>query len=105
MSTTWGCLPDGFDQSGAVRMKVCVAGEGAIARKHLDGLARIDGIEVVSLAGGIATDTEELAAERGIAHWTLDLNDAIGQPGVDAVILTTPTQLHAAQAVAVMEAG
>jgi 2-hydroxy-4-carboxymuconate semialdehyde hemiacetal dehydrogenase len=86
-------------------MKVCVAGEGAIARKHLDGLARIDGVEVVSLAGGNPTDTEELATERGIPHWSLDLDDAMGQPGVDAVILTTPTQLHAAQAIAAMEAG
>jgi 2-hydroxy-4-carboxymuconate semialdehyde hemiacetal dehydrogenase len=88
-----------------VSMKVCVAGEGAIARKHLDGIARIDGVEVVSLAGGNPNDTEELATERRIPHWTLDLNDAMGRPGVDAVILTTPTQLHAAQAIAAMDAG
>src|SRR5258706_6569466 len=93
------------DRDGVEPMKVCLAGEGAIARKHLDGIARIEGVEIVSLAGGNPADTEALAAERGIPHWTLDLNDAMGQPGVDAVVLATPTQLHAAQAIAAMEAG
>ena len=86
-------------------MKICVAGEGAIARRHLDGLARIDGVEVVGLAGGNADDTAALATERGIPFWSLDLAEAVARPGVDAVVLTTPTQLHAAQAIAVMEAG
>ena len=86
-------------------MKIVMAGEGAIARKHLAGLARIDGIEVVSLAGGIAADTEALATELDIGHWSLDLAECLAQPGVDAAILATPTQLHAAQAIQVLEAG
>src|SRR5262245_19505635 len=84
-------------------MRICVAGEGAIARKHLDALARIDDVEVVALVGGIAEDTEALATERGVPFWTLDLTE--GTERADAVILTTPTQLHAPQAIAVMEAG
>ncbi len=86
-------------------MKICIAGEGAIAQKHLDGLARIDGVEVVSIAGGNAADTQDVATQRGIPYWSLDLNEAMRQPGVEAVILTTPTQLHAAHAIAAMEAG
>ncbi len=86
-------------------MKICIAGEGAIARKHLDGLARIDGVEVVSLAGGNAGDTAELAEQRSIPFWSLDLGEAMAQPGIDAVVLTTPTQMHAEQAIAAMEAG
>ena len=86
-------------------IRICVAGEGAIARKHLDGLSRIDGVEVVSLAGGIAADTDELARERGIPYWSLDLQDAMERGGADAVVLTTPTQLHASQAITVMESG
>lgn len=86
-------------------MKICVAGEGAIARKHLDALARIDGIEVVSLAGGLAADTQELAAERGIPHWSLDLAECLARPGVEAAVLATPTQIHAAQAEQAMLAG
>jgi 2-hydroxy-4-carboxymuconate semialdehyde hemiacetal dehydrogenase len=86
-------------------VKIVLAGEGAIARKHLAGIGRIDGVDVVSLAGGNAGDTEELAAENGIGHWSLDLDECLAQPGIDAAILTTPTQLHAAQAIQVLEAG
>lgn len=86
-------------------MKIVMAGEGAIARKHLAAIARIDGVDVVSLAGGNPADTEELAAERGIGHWSLDLDECLGRPGVDAAILTTPTQMHATQAIQVLEAG
>ncbi len=85
-------------------MKIVMAGEGAIARKHLAGIDRIDGVTVVSLVGGDAGDTEELATEHGIEHWTLDLAESLARPGVDAVVLATPTQLHAAQAIQVLEA-
>jgi 2-hydroxy-4-carboxymuconate semialdehyde hemiacetal dehydrogenase len=86
-------------------MKIVLAGEGAIARKHMAGLQRIDGVEVVSVAGGNPDDTAEFAAEFDIGHHTLDLAEALARPGVDAAILTTPTQLHASQAIQVMEAG
>jgi 2-hydroxy-4-carboxymuconate semialdehyde hemiacetal dehydrogenase len=86
-------------------MKVVLAGEGAIARKHVAALRRIDGVEIVSLAGGKPDDTAAFADEHGIPHHTLDLQEALDQPGVEAAVLATPTQLHAAQAIQVMEAG
>lgn len=86
-------------------MKIVLAGEGAIARRHAAALARIDGIEIVSIAGGQAGDTEAFAAEVGAGHWSLDLAESLAQPGVGAAILTTPTQLHASQAIQVLEAG
>jgi len=86
-------------------MKVALAGEGAIARRHASAIARIDGVEIVTLAGGKADDTEAFAAEHHIPHWTLNLDEALSQPGVEAAVLTTPTQLHAAQAQLVMNAG
>ena len=86
-------------------MRICVAGEGAIGRRHLDALERIDGVEVVTLAGGVAADTEAVAAERGIPHWSLDLGECLARPGVDAVILATPTPLHAAHALQCLDAG
>ena len=85
-------------------LKIVMAGEGAIGAKHLDGLARIDGVEVVSLVGGNAADTRATAAARRIPHWTTDLAESVALPGVDAVILATPTHLHAAQAIQVLEA-
>jgi len=86
-------------------MKICVAGQGAFGIKHLEALSKIDGIEVVSLAGGNPVATEEVAKQFGIPHWTTDLAQSLAQPGVAAAILTTPTHLHAKQAEQCMRAG
>ena len=86
-------------------MKICMVGQGAFAKKHLDGLARIKGAEVVSIAGGSPESTEAVAKKYGIPHWTTNLAEALAQPGVEAAILTSPTQMHAKQAVQVMRAG
>lgn len=86
-------------------MNICMAGVGAFAVKHLDALARIPGINVVSLVGRQETSTRELAEKRGIPHWTTNYKEALALPQVDAVILTTPTQMHAEQAILAMDAG
>ena len=82
-----------------------MAGEGAFANKHLDALARIDSVQVVSICGGVLEATAKVAAARSIPHFTLDLAEALAQPGVEAVILATPTPVHAAQAKQAMRAG
>ncbi len=89
----------------AQRIGVVMAGEGAIARRHMAALGRMDDVEVVGVAGGDATGTAGFAAEFGIRRHGLDLRDMLGEPGVDAAILASPTPLHAAQAIEVMEAG
>ena len=86
-------------------MKLCMVGSGAFAKKHLDGIARIQGAEVVSIHGRTLETTKAVADKYGIKHYTTDFNAAINQPGVEAVILTSPTQVHAEQAVACMRAG
>jgi 2-hydroxy-4-carboxymuconate semialdehyde hemiacetal dehydrogenase len=89
----------------AQRMGVVVAGEGAIARQHLAALRRMGDIEVGGVAGGDATGTAAFAAEFGIPRHGLDLGEMLDERGVDAAILASPTPLHAAQAIEVMEAG
>jgi 2-hydroxy-4-carboxymuconate semialdehyde hemiacetal dehydrogenase len=86
-------------------MKIVMVGQGAFGRKHLDGLKNIDGVEVASLVGGNPESTEAVAKQYGIPHWTNDLDEALERPGIEAAILTSPTQVHAAQADAVMKAG
>jgi 2-hydroxy-4-carboxymuconate semialdehyde hemiacetal dehydrogenase len=86
-------------------IRVALAGAGAFGIKHLDGLQNIDGVEVVSLVGRELDKTHEVAAKYRIAHVTTDLDESLGLPEVDAVILCTPTQLHAAQAMACLKAG
>jgi 2-hydroxy-4-carboxymuconate semialdehyde hemiacetal dehydrogenase len=86
-------------------LKVALGGQGAFGTKHLDGIKRIPGIEVISLAGGRPESTKAVAEKYGIPHWTTDLAETLAQPGLEAVILATPTQMHAAQAEQVMRAG
>jgi len=86
-------------------MKIALAGAGAFGEKHLDGLKNIDGVEVVSLVGRRLEPTQAIAAKYGIGHATTELAEALEQPGLDAVILCTPTQMHAAQAIQCLDAG
>ena len=87
-------------------MRLCVAGAaGAFGRKHLEALAAIEEAEVVSVVGGGPDDIEGFARERGIPHATKDLAESLAREEVEAVILATPTPLHAAQAIQCLEAG
>ncbi len=86
-------------------IKVALAGAGAFGLKHLDGIKNIEGVEVVSLVSRDLEKTREVAAKYGIAHVSTELGDSLALPEVDAVILCTPTQLHADQAMDCMRAG
>jgi len=86
-------------------IKVALAGAGAFGIKHLDGIKNIDGVEVVSLISRDLEKTKEVADKYGIQHITTDLTDSLALPEVDAVILCTPTQMHAAQSIACLKAG
>ncbi len=86
-------------------MKICMAGVGAFASKHLDALKSIDGVEVSMLVGRREENTAPLAEKYNIPNWTVSYEEALASPEVDAVILTTPTQVHAAQGLQAMDAG
>jgi 2-hydroxy-4-carboxymuconate semialdehyde hemiacetal dehydrogenase len=86
-------------------MKIIVAGAGAFGAKHLDAIKAIGDVEVVSLVGRALEPTRAVAQKYGITHVTTELSEALERPGVEAAILATPTQLHASQAVACLEAG
>ena len=86
-------------------LRIALAGAGAFGQKHLDALRLIDGVEVVSLISRDLDKTLETAAKYGIDHATTELDEALARDDVDAVILCTPTQLHARQALACLDAG
>ena len=86
-------------------IKVALAGAGAFGIKHLDGIKNIDGVEVVSLISRDLGKTQQVADQYGIQHVSTDLADALALPEVDAVILCTPTQMHAEQTLACLRAG
>lgn len=86
-------------------MRIALAGAGAFGEKHLDGLKLIEGVEIVSIISRTSEQASAVAAKYGAKHSSTDLNDALARSDVDAVILCTPTQMHASQAIACMNAG
>lgn len=86
-------------------MNVAIAGPGAFGIKHLDGIAKIDGINVVALIGRTPEKTRAVADKYNVPHAFTELAEALELPDLDAVILCTPTQVHASQAIQCMKAG
>lgn len=86
-------------------IKVALAGPGAFGIKHLDAIKNIPGVEVVSVIGRDPETTRKVAAQYGIPHVATELAESLALPEVDAVILCTPTQVHAEQAIACLKAG
>ena len=86
-------------------MRIALAGAGAFGEKHLDGLKLIDGVEIVSIISRKAEQAAAVAEKYGARHSSTELEDALARDDVDAVILCTPTQMHAEQAIACMKAG
>jgi len=88
-----------------VTIDVALAGAGAFGLKHLDAMQQIDDVRVVSLVGREFEPTRAVAERYGIDHVTTDLAEALALPGLDAVVLATPTQMHAEQSIACLDAG
>jgi len=91
--------------SAARPIRVALAGAGAFGEKHLDGLKLIDGVEITSIISRTGEQAAAVAAKYGAKHSSTELADALARDDVDAVILCTPTQMHAEQAIACMAAG
>jgi 2-hydroxy-4-carboxymuconate semialdehyde hemiacetal dehydrogenase len=86
-------------------MRIALAGAGAFGEKHLDGLKNIDGVEIISIISRTGEHAAAVAKKYGAKHSSTELDDALDRNDVDAVILSTPTQMHAEQAIACMAAG
>ena len=78
-------------------IRTALAGAGAFGVKHLEAMQKIDGVEVVSLIGRELDKTQDVAKKFGVGHVTTNLEESLARKDVDAVILCTPTQMHAAQ--------
>ena len=92
-------------------MEIALVGYGAIAREHALGLGRLaarDPDHAARLRWGVGRlpdQTQAFAHEFGVPHWTLDLDEALSDPAVNAVLVTSPTGLHAGQTDLALRAG
>ncbi|HVB97659.1 MAG TPA: Gfo/Idh/MocA family oxidoreductase [Chloroflexota bacterium] len=85
-------------------MNLALLGYGSIARSHMKALADED-VRLRTVMGRLAEPTAAFAAEYGFERHTIDLDEVIDDPAVDAVLITSPTDLHASQAEQVLRAG
>ena len=86
-------------------MRIALAGTGAFGEKHLEGLANIQGVSVTALTSRRIEQAQAVATKFGVPHVAATLDEVLARDDVDAVILCTPTQMHAEQAIACMNAG
>ena len=105
MNNPYSLPQAGGGEEQEIPMRIALAGAGAFGEKHLDGLKNIDGVEITSIISRRAEQAAEVASRYGAKHSGTELSEALERDDVDAVILCTPTQMHAEQAVACMEAG
>src|SRR5262249_44115427 len=86
-------------------MKISLAGTGAMGVIHMKALGKIPEVEVVSVTARTAESGKAFAAEWRIPHWSTSLEESLERPGVDAVIITTPSGMHADQTVMALDRG
>jgi 2-hydroxy-4-carboxymuconate semialdehyde hemiacetal dehydrogenase len=86
-------------------MNICLAGTGAMGEIHAKALAKIEGVEIVSVAGRTADGARDFAAKWNVPFHSTDLPACIDRPGVDAVILTTPSDQHCSQTLLALSRG
>lgn len=86
-------------------INVAVAGVGAFGVKHLESLGQIDGVNLLSVVDSEVDRARDVAMRFGAPHHSSDLIETLALPGLDAVILCTPTPMHARQALACLKAG
>jgi len=86
-------------------MKICLAGTGAMGVIHMKALSKIDDVQVVAVNSRTEESGKVFANEWKIPFSSPDLEACIDRPGVDAVILTTPSQLHPEQTILALNRG
>jgi 2-hydroxy-4-carboxymuconate semialdehyde hemiacetal dehydrogenase len=86
-------------------MKVCLAGTGAMGVVHMKALHKLDDVQVVAIASRTEPSGRAFAEEWKIPFHSTSLEACIDQPGVDAVILTTPSDQHANQTILALSKG
>src|SRR5690606_41502400 len=84
-------------------VNIAVAGAGAFGTKHLEGLAKIPGATVAAVVDPELDKARAAASRFNVPHAFASLSEALALPGVDAVILCTPTPMHARQAIACLQ--
>ena len=87
-------------------LKVGIAGLGRLGKRHAEQLAfRTRGAQLVSACSPVQAELDWARNEFGLETLHADFDAFVRDPQLDAVVLVTPTSLHANQTIAALEAG
>jgi 2-hydroxy-4-carboxymuconate semialdehyde hemiacetal dehydrogenase len=86
-------------------VRIALVGAGAFGVKHLEALSGIDECVVEAVVSVPEEQAKEVAGKFGVAGVAPDFDAVLRRDDIDAVILATPTPMHAVQAEAVLRAG
>ncbi len=79
-------------------------GCGAISSQHIEAMEAVDGARLVAVASASAERARSTGERWGVS-WTTDIEALLTRTDIDAVTITTPSGLHAAQALAALAHG
>jgi predicted dehydrogenase len=85
--------------------RVALFGSGWIQDFHARGVLAHPSGELVAVANWRRESAAALAQRHGIERVTTDWESLVGDPGIDAAVVSTPNALHAPQAIALLRAG
>lgn len=87
-------------------VKVGVIGAGRIGKIHIENLCyRVPNVEVTAIADIALEETRAWAKQFGITNVVADPMQIIANDSIDAVLICSPTDLHAEQTIAAAKAG
>ncbi len=87
-------------------LRIGIAGLGRLGIRHAQALAQqTRGCTLVAACSPLAQERDWATQQLGLKHTYESLEQMLAHPGLDAVVLVTPTSLHADQTIAVLQAG
>jgi predicted dehydrogenase len=92
-------------QADVAPIAVAVIGGGFIADYHVNGIRAAGGAEVTVLVSRSAANAARRSVDLGIARWETDYRVVLADPAIDAVVVATPDDTHAAIAIDALAAG
>jgi myo-inositol 2-dehydrogenase / D-chiro-inositol 1-dehydrogenase len=90
----------------AQTLRVGIAGLGRMGKRHAQILAfGTRGVQLVSACSPVGAERDWARSELGVQTLHEDFDAFVRDPQLDAVVLVTPTALHAQQTIAALQAG
>ncbi len=76
------------------RIRAGVIGVGFVGSQHVEALRRLGSVDVAAVVASTPERARAAAEKLGVAGWTSDYHDILGDPSIDVVHVCVPNDLH-----------